>query len=347
MIDNINDSLIKIPFGMGCWAYGGGDYWGDQSQSDVNDIVSKALELGINFFDTAEMYNYGASETSLGIALKGKREKAIITSKINPSNAKPKILKEHLEASLKRLKTDYLNIYMMHWPINRLGVIHFKPDIKEAEIPTNEEAFFTLAALKKEGKIKHIGVSNYGCRQMQEILSMNIPLAINELPYNILVRAIEKDIIPFCKNNSISILGYMTLQQGLLAGIYNTVDDVPSHQAHSRHFNQSRFPEVTRHDEQGAEKETFACINALKRIAAEMGIHIAQLSIAWVRNKGDIALPLVGSRNIKELLSNYKAANIVLTDDIIDEIDNISQPVLDKLGYSPDMYENRIDTRIF
>lgn len=347
MIDNINDSLIKIPFGMGCWAYGGGDYWGDQSQNDVNDIVSKALDLGINFFDTAEMYNYGASETSLGIALKGKREKAIITSKISPSNAKPKILREHLEASLKRLKTDYLDIYMMHWPINRLGVIHFEPDIKEKDIPTNEEAFSTLAALKKEGKIKHIGVSNYGCRQMQEILSMNIPLDVNELPYNILVRAIEKDIIPFCKNNSISILGYMTLQQGLLAGIYNTVDDVPSHQAHSRHFSQNRFPEVTRHDEQGAEKETFACINALKRIAAEMGIHIAQLSIAWVRNKGDIALPLVGSRNIKELLSNYKAANIVLTDDIIDEIDNISQPVLDKLGYSPDMYENRIDTRIY
>src|SRR5208282_1318175 len=95
--------------GVGTWPFGGGDYWGAQNQDDVDQVVHRALDLGINFFDTAEMYNNGASETSLGIALKGQRDRAIIGSKVTPANAAPDTMRKSCEQSLKRLGTDYID----------------------------------------------------------------------------------------------------------------------------------------------------------------------------------------------------------------------------------------------
>ncbi|MCL1857365.1 MAG: aldo/keto reductase, partial [Kiritimatiellaeota bacterium] len=104
--------------GMGCWAYGGGAYWGRQSQGDVNDIVAAALDRGVNFFDTAEAYNDGESEIALGKALLGKRDHAVIATKVSPAHCGKDALEKHLDASLKRLHADHIDLYMLHWPIN-------------------------------------------------------------------------------------------------------------------------------------------------------------------------------------------------------------------------------------
>ena len=118
---------LTLPvLGMGCWAYGGGEYWGAQSQQDVEAVVRCGMERGCNFFDTAESYNDGASERALGQALQGiPRDKVLICTKISPSNVEPHNMAKHLEASLQRLQTDYVDLYMVHWPITAHSIQHF------------------------------------------------------------------------------------------------------------------------------------------------------------------------------------------------------------------------------
>lgn len=247
--------------GMGCWAYGGGSYWGSQAQRDVNDIVNLALDQGLNYFDTAEVYNNGASEESLGIALKGRRHQAVIGSKVSTSNVKPQALRQHCEASLLRLGTDYIDIYMLHWPVNPKAIEHFSDDpALIASPPSVEEAFCTLAELKKEGKIREIGLSNHGVEQMKEVLGFCPDIAVNELPYNLISRAIEAEILPFCIERSIGVLGYMAFQQGILTGAFEDLSQVAPPQAHSRHFHFSRGKELSRHSETGAEPEIQALL---------------------------------------------------------------------------------------
>lgn len=330
---------------VGCWAFGGGEYWGKQSQKDVDNVISAALDNGVNAFDTAEMYNDGASEISLGKALKGRRSQAVIISKISPSNCND--VRKHCEASLKRLGTDWIDVYMLHWPINKLSVEHFTSDKGIIDNPpTVESAYRQLDDLKKEGLIRSIGMSNFGKIQMSEVLDTGVHPDVNEMPYNILSRAIETEIAPYCMENGISIIGSMGLQQGLLAGIYRTADEVPPHQAHSRHFAQERGQGTSRHFEKGAEKEVFEAIRQLRELAEAEKIHLAQLAIAWILKKPFMASTLVGSRNIGELEMNIKACSLTISDEVEQMVDRISQPVFDVLGSNPDYYENSSRSRI-
>jgi len=334
------------PMTVGCWPFGGGEYWGEQSQQDVNNIVSAALDMGVNTFDTAEVYNNGESERSLGIALRGRRDEAVVISKISPSNCRH--VRQHCINSLQRLGMDYLDVYMLHWPINRLAVQHFTSNEQLIESPpTIEEACQQLAELKKEGLIRSIGMSNFGRKQMEEVVATGVQVDVNELTYNIVSRAIEAEIVPYCVEHHISIIGSMGLMQGLLAGIYQTPDDVPKHQAHSRHFANFRGAETSRHHEEGCEKEVFEVVDQLRKIAADLNVHIAQLSIAWILKKPFMASTLVSSRTVNELKMNVEASKYKLPDEIEELIDKISLPVLHLLGNSPDYYEHRSKSRIF
>jgi myo-inositol catabolism protein IolS len=333
--------------GLGCWAFGGGNYWGEQNQSDVNNTVTLALESGMNFFDTAEVYNDGNSEESLGKALKNRREKAIIGTKVSTSNCKAGILEQHLDASLLRLNTDYVDFYMLHWPINELSVRHFTTDDSTIQSPpTTEETFFVLDKLKKAGKIRSIGVSNFGVKQLQEVLNLGVRIDVNEIAYNIFSRAIEHEIAPFCMENNISIIASMALQQGLLTGIYQSAEDVPYNQAHSRHFKQERGMGTSRHFESGAEDEIFTALPLLKQLALEQCITLAQLSIAWIAAKKFIGSALVGARDCAQLSENITAILLNIAPEVIVKIDEISLPVLNKLGFSADYYENSKVNRI-
>jgi len=339
---NIEVSAMTV----GCWPFGGGDYWGEQSQQDVNNVVAAALNMGVNTFDTAEVYNAGESEKSLGQALKGCRDKAVVISKISPSNCRN--VRQHCINSLQRLGMDYLDVYMLHWPINMLAVKHFTSNEQIIDSPpTIEDAYQQLADLKKEGLIRSIGMSNFGRKQMEEVVSLGVQIDVNELTYNIVSRAIEAEIAPYCMKHNISVIGSMGLQQGLLAGIYQTADDVPKHQAHSRHFAQHRGQETSRHHEAGAEQEIFEAVNQLRQIAKDLNIHIAQLSIAWILKKPFMASTLVSSRNVNELLMNIEACNMTIPNEIEALIDKISLPTLEKLGDSPDYYEHRSESRIY
>ena len=340
---------IKISrLGMGCWSFGGGEYWGEQNQKDVDIVVHKALENGVNFFDTARMYNDGESEKSLGLALKNKRNHAIICSKVSPAKAYYKTLKEECEISLKNLCTDYIDIYMMHWPINKYGVKHFTEDPEIiANPPTAEEAFGALSDLKKEGKIRAVGVSNYGVSQMREAIELCPDLSVNEMTYNIISRAIEEEILPFCREKNISMITSMSLMQGVLTGRYAKIEDIPPHQAHSRHFKNERGQGTARHYEDGAEDEITEVLKTLNEISTDLNISVAQLSVAWVFANKQIDCALLGSRNEVELLENIQAAEIILPPDTIEKINAVSLPVLKKLGSNADYYENTKNSRIY
>lgn len=332
--------------GMGCWQYGGGDYWGEQSQKDVNNIVHQALDVGINYFDTAEVYNNGESEKSLGNALKGKREMAVIGSKITPANLHPSVLRKHCEDSLARLQTDYIDVYMVHWPVEPHAIEHFTNDVSLISNPTTlQEAFDGLAALQQEGKIRHIGISNHGVEQMKAVQATGVPFVVNELAYNLLSRAIEAHILPYCIENEIGVIGYMPLQQGLLTGNYTSLEAVKPMQARSRHFHFSRGT-GSRHGETGAEEEIKVALKEIQILANELGVDMITLSLAWAIARKGMTTAIVGCRNEKQLAQNIQGALYHLENEAIEKLNQITDSVKAKLGDNPDYYENRNNSRI-
>lgn len=329
--------------GMGCWAYGGGEYWGAQNQKDVNEVVRYAVEEGANFFDTAEAYNQGVSESSLGLALRGlPRDKVLIGTKVSPSNAEPGNLVKHCEASLRRLQIDYIDLYMVHWPITAHSIQHFTGE--NMPTPSVPDAFRTLEHLRRDGKIRYIGVSNFGLSKLSEALATGAEIVINELPYSLLTRAIEIEILPFCREKGIGVLGYMSLMQGVLADIYPRLEDVPAWQRRTRHFDSRRTPQC-RHGLPGTELETNAALERIRIITGKHNMTMPELALKWAFAGKGITSSLCGSRNIKELQMNIKAASEPLAQDIVEELNRATQPLLEKLGPSFDYYENPANDR--
>lgn len=332
--------------GLGTWSFGGGEYWGAQSQADVDQVVGRAIELGLTYFDTAEMYNAGASETSLGLALRGRRDRVLIGSKISPANAAPAVLREHCEASLRRLQTDRIDLYMMHWPIHSDSVRHFtKDEAVIANPPTTRDAFLTLAALQREGKIRHIGVSNFGVKQLEEVLALGVTLAVNELPYNLLMRAVEAEILPFCRSRKIGVIGYMTLMQGVLAGDFASFDELPPIRTRTRHFSGKRAG--SRHGEAGLETETMTALQAVREIAREQKLPLSDLALAWSLANPAIGCVLAGCRNLEQLEENTRARDLKLLSAVLSRLNAVTEDLRQKLGSNPDFYQGRAHTRIW
>lgn len=325
--------------GTGCWSFGGGDYWGSQAQSDVTKVVHESVNLGINYFDTAEAYNEGRSEQSLGEAIKGiQRDKLIIGTKVSPSNCYENTLIAHCEGSLKRLGTDYIDIYMIHWPIHPHSIKHFTDQQVVIDNPPNiQEAIEALRGLKKSGKIREFGISNFSRNRMGDLPLDEV--AVNELPYNLLCRAIEFDTLPHCQEHGVGVIGYMALLQGILADIFPALDDVPLWQRRTRHFNSDGIKEC-RHGEAGAEVETNLALREIRNLCKETEHTVPEIAVKWILANPVITCTLVGSRNTQELEANVKAIREPLSKDIKVELDRITRPILDKLGNHLDYYES-------
>jgi myo-inositol catabolism protein IolS len=337
-------SDLHLPIlGVGCWAFGGGDYWGPQSQSEVDAVVRHAVEHGCNFFDTAEAYNAGASETSLGAALRGlPRDQVIVGTKISPSHTAPADVVKHCEASLRRLQTDYLDLYMVHWPITVHSIQHFAGDPRT--LPSVPAAFAALQGLQRAGKIRFIGVSNFGRRQLTEVLATGVAIAVNELPYSLLMRAIEYDILPFCRAQGIGVLGYMALLQGALSDRYARLADLPEWRRRTRHFDRRSTP-LSRHGTAGCEVETEAAIAAIRGVARRVGLPTADLALKWACAGDGITSSLCGARDVASLRANLKAAAEPLAPAIRAELDAVSAPLQAALGPSFDYYEGPANDR--
>ncbi len=338
-------STLELPvLGVGCWSFGGGAYWGAQSQHDVDAVVARALDLGLNYFDTAEVYNDGASERSLGMALRGRRDRAVIGTKLSPHHAYGRLVREYCEASLRRLQTEWIDLYMLHWPLNASALRHFTDDGRLAGAPPEiGEALGAMDALRREGKIRHIGVSNFGVVQLREALATGVPLAINQVPYNLLMRAAEFDLFSLCGERGVGVLAYEALMQGILARRVDSFDGLPAARLRTRHFASSGAG--SRHGEAGIEPSTLAALDRVAATAASTGASLATVALAWVMARPEVTCTLVGSRNLAQLAENAAALDLRLTSELRARLAAATDDVKTRLGPGLDYYQSREDSR--
>jgi len=327
---SLGTSALQVSvMGLGCWPLGGGGGWGAADERESIATIHAALDHGVNLLDTAEAYNQGRSEEIVGKALRGRRDQALVATKISPSNAEPATLRAHCEASLRRLQTDYIDLYQVHWPIADDAV---------------DDAFATLRDLCDQGKVRFIGVSNYGVQQLATALATGTPLVSNQLCYNLVSRAIETGIMPLCRQHGLSIIAYMGLMQGLLVGIYATADEVPPFRARTRHFSGAR--PGSRHGEEGAEAELFEALADIRRIAGDLGLPMAQVALAWVMARPGVACVLVGGRRPAQVVRNLEAASVALPQEAIAALDQATEVLRVKLGPNADYFQGGGNGRI-
>ena len=305
---------------LGTWNITGDSTWGYQDEKDSIETIKAALDCGINFFDTAEMYGDGYSEKLLGKILSPVREKVVIASKT--VKAKYNEVINSCENSLKNLKTDYIDIYYIHWP--------------SREVPF-EETVEAMRKLQKDGKIRVMAVSNFGGKDLTEILKYH-PVKLNQLAYNLLFRAIEYEILPFCIEKNISVACYSPLAEGLLTGKFNSADEVPVGRARTRHFSKDR--PMSQHNEDGAEEETFKTIKEIRKIAEELNISLAGISLSYLLHKKGVEIVIAGARKSSQVRENASAIEISLSEDIMKKLDKATEKLKEKLGKNPDMWRS-------
>ena len=322
-------SELKVSaLSFGAWQVGDTTYWGAEADADAQRTIDAAIDSGINLFDTAEMYGQGESEHVLGKALGSKRGSVYVASKVWPDKCSPPLLRKACENSLLRLRTDHLDLYQIHWPVR---------DVAFADM------YAVLNQLRTEGKIRYIGVSNFGAHDLEAWYAAGGCVS-NQLGYNLLFRAIEWDIVPACARLGCGVLAYMPLMQGLLAGRWDSADDIPVVRRRTRHFAGSR--EGTRHGEPGCEDLTFDVLRAVRRIADAQGQPMANVALAWVMAQPQIASVIVGARRTDQLLRNLQAADLRLPLDALAALDAATQPLKDYFGHNADMWLSEADSRI-
>ncbi len=316
-----NTDLSICPIAMGCWGLSGDMTWGPQDEAAGQAAIHAALDLGINFFDTAEMYGNGISEQRLGKALKDKRDQAVIASKPSPDHNRPADLIASCHRTLEYLQTDYLDIYQVHW--------------SPSDVPL-AETWGAMQSLRDEGKVRYIGVCNFGPNDLAEITAIEKP-ATNQIPYSLLARGIEYAVLPACQQLNLGVLCYSPLMLGLLTGKFMDADEVPAGRARSRHFAGTR--ELARHGEPGCETETFDAINAVRQIASDADIPMADLAIAWVLTREGADCVLVGLRKPDQAKRNIAALNVQLSDDIIQQLNDATETLKATLGTNVDLWQ--------
>ncbi len=307
-------------FALGCWPFAGGSFWGDQDDDVSVATVHAALDAGINFFDTAEGYEAGHSERVLGRALVGRRQRAVIATKVSPSHLAPADVVTACEQSLRNLQTDTIDLYQIHWPNWKVPLA----DTVDA-----------LARLKEQGKIRAIGVSNFAVKDLTEMLALGA-CESDQLPYSLLWRVIEREVQPLCVERGVGIICYSPLAQGLLTGRYATADEVPDGSARTRLYAGSR-PKAE-HGEAGCEDQVFAAVDKVRQIAAELNQPMAAVALAWVRQQPAVASLLVGARSPQEVALNEPAFDLTLSDDVVKALAAATEPVKTALGANPDMW---------
>lgn len=312
-------NVSRISFGT--WQFGG--EWGSTDEQELRGAIRKALELGINFFDTAQGYGFGAAEQVLGNALepelKSSREDVVLATKggLRMDNSEglvrdssPEWLRQGVEDSLRYLGTDYIDLYQVHWP---------DPDVPFAETAG------TLEELVTEGKIRYVGASNFDAGQMAEF-EQTRKLDGLQPPYHLFRREIERDILPYCEENGVGVLVYGPLAHGLLSGKMSedTQLDSDDWRAGSPLFQGENY------------RRNLEKVEELKRYAAERGVTVAQLSIAWTLANPAVDVAIVGGRRPDHIEGTASAIDLELSDEHLRRIEEVMEGAVSVGGPSPE-----------
>jgi len=307
---------------MGCWALAGDATWGPQETAESVATVHAALDVGVNLFDTAEGYGGGASESVLGQALLGRRHEAVIATKVSRANLSADEVQRACENSLRRLRTDYLDLYQIHWPSRTVPLL---------------ETMEALERLREQGKTRAIGVCNFGVQDLSELLAIGW-VETNQLPYSLLWRAIEYEIRQKCVDEGIGILCYSTLVQGLLTGKFSSAEDVPEGRARIRLFSGDR-PEA-RHGEAGCEAEVFTAIDQIRHICNEIHQPMAAVALAWVLHQPGVTSAIAGARRPDQIRQTVQAVGLALTAETVMRLTKATEEVKRIIGPNADMWQS-------
>ncbi|HET8599425.1 MAG TPA: aldo/keto reductase [Segeticoccus sp.] len=309
--------VSRIAFGT--WQVSG--EWGSFDAEQAKQAIRHARELGVNLFDTAQAYGFGQAETVLGEALRSEldreRESIVIATKggINPGTDRPRdssreFLRQGVEESLQALQVDYIDLYQVHWP--------------DDQTPFEDTAGY-LQELVDEGKIRHVGVSNYDEQQMAAFAQTR-PVETLQPPYHLFRRQIEERILPYVRQHDIGTLAYSPLGSGLLTG---TMDEHTTFESSDWRSKASAF--------QGEKfRQNLAVVERLKALAADKGIDVAQLAIAWVLAQDGLDCAIVGARSSRNIERSCGAADVELTADELAEIERIVADGVQVTGAAPE-----------
>lgn len=305
-----NTDMQITPLGLGTWAIGGGNYefgWGSQDDTESIAVIQRALELGINWVDTAAVYGLGHSEEIVGRALKEySGERPYVFTKCSriwnekgeiSSSLKADSIRREVENSLRRLQVDVIDLYQMHWP---------NPD------PDIEEGWSTMAQLKKEGKVRYIGVSNFNVEQMQRAERI-AHIDTLQPPYSLIHPDVEKDVLRYCEQQDIGVIVYSPMMSGLLTGAMNAerVQKMPEDDWRKRN-PEFQEPRLSRNLE---------LANLLSEIGYPHNLPAGVVAIAWTLRNPVVTGAIVGGRRPQQIEDLVPAAEFRLSESELAQID--------------------------
>ena len=309
--------VSRIAFGT--WQVSG--EWGSYDTEKAQQAIRHAHELGVNFFDTAQAYGFGEAEEVLANALRHEldhdRDSVVIATKggINPGSDSPRdssreYLRSGVEASLRAMKIDHIDLYQIHWPDEQTAF---------------SDAAGYLQEMVDEGKLRHVGVSNFDEQQMAAF-SERRPVETLQPPYHLFRRGIEEKIVPYVRENDIGTLVYSPLGSGLLTGAMesSTTFEDSDWRAQATAFQGDKF------------EQNLAVIEQLKAFAADRGTEVSQLAIAWVLAQDGIDVAIVGARSERNIERSLGAVDVELTRDDLAEIEKITADGVQVSGASPE-----------
>ncbi|CCH57276.1 aldo/keto reductase [Fibrisoma limi BUZ 3] len=312
-----NTGVLVSELCLGTMTFGGNGYWqaiGELQQEAVNDILKTAVEQGINFIDTANVYSFGQSETLLGQAIKDlglSRDELVIATKVRGrmGDGKNQVglgrlqIMQQLDGSLKRLQLDHVDLYQIHG---------FDP------VTPLEETMRGLEDVVRSGKVRYIGCSNLAAWQVMKANGIAEKhgwgkFVSTQNYYSIAGRDLENEIVPMVQDQQMAILPWSPLAGGFLSGKY-TRDNKPSDGSRRLNFD---FPPVD-------QEYAYDIIDVMKRIGDEHGVSVAQVALAWVLKKPGVTSVIIGAKNNDQLTDNIKATELKLTDEQMAELDKVS-----------------------
>ena len=305
----LGDSDLHLtPIGFGAWAIGGGNWefaWGPQDDNDSVNAIRRAVDLGVNWIDTAAIYGLGHSEEVVAKALKGISKKPYVFTKCSMRwhddrtiyrSLRAASLEEELNASLRRLNVDTIDLYQIHWP---------NP---EAEI---EEGWSALAKFREQGKIRHFGVSNFNVDQMKRAQKI-APITSLQPPYSMLRRAIEQEVLPFAQENNIGVINYSPMLSGMLTGkmTRERLAQMPQDDWRRRapEFNEPRLSRNLR------------LVELLREIGSAHGVEAGVVAVAWTLHHPAITAAIVGGRSEQQVEGVAPALHFRLSDEDYERI---------------------------
>lgn len=309
----LGKSGIRIsPIVMGMWQ-AGKEMWAEIDDQETRRAVRAAFDAGINAFDTAEMYGRGHSERMLAAATADIRSSVVYMTKVFSNHLQYNQVIAACHRSLKNLKTDYIDLYQIHWPAGSWG---------SRSVPI-EETLRALNDLKSQGKIRAVGVSNFSHAQLAEAVRCG-PVDSLQPPYSLFWRQVEQDLLPYCAANGVTVLAYSPMAQGILAGRFGAEPSFAKedHRKGHRLFQPGIYPRVQE------------AVERLKPIAARNGATLGQLALGWVVSHPGVCA-IAGARNAAQASENARAASLALSAADLAEMDAVGRTVTDALDDNP------------